>query len=87
MEIKENSISLALSLTTMKDHIISESDDESGKEITSLGGILYSKRVMGSRILSDTTKSVCGIKFKNYGSHSDSFSHMPYMTVACAIGM
>lgn len=42
---------------------------------------------MGSRILSDSAKKVCGINFKNYGSHSDSFTYLPYMTAACAIGM
>ncbi|EAR84373.1 O-phosphoseryl-tRNA(Sec) selenium transferase (macronuclear) [Tetrahymena thermophila SB210] len=87
LDIKENTISLALTLTTMKEQIILEKEQENEKDITSLGGILYSKRVMGSRILSNQTKSVCGIKFKNYGSHSDSFTYLPYMTIACAIGM
>lgn len=42
---------------------------------------------MGSRILSDNSKKVCGINFLNYGSHSDKYPFLPYLTAACAIGM
>ena len=43
---------------------------------------------MGSRILTDRMKKIqCGIEFKNYGSHIDNYSNMPYMTIACSIGI
>lgn len=39
--------------------------------ITELGAILYSKRVMGHRILTKTENQtiLCGHKFSNYGTH------------------
>jgi O-phospho-L-seryl-tRNASec:L-selenocysteinyl-tRNA synthase len=43
---------------------------------------------MGSRILTEKdAKAQCGIEFKNYGSHIDNYPSLPYMTIACAIGM
>lgn len=38
--------------------------------MTKLGAVLYAKKVMGSRILTDKEiKKVSGFEFKNYGSH------------------
>ena len=43
---------------------------------------------MGSRILGNVkNKKVCGLEFKNYGTHSNDYPNLPYMTAACAIGM
>ena len=58
------------------------------KDITNLGSILYSKRVMGHRIVAATEKisKVGNNSFKNYGSHSDSYAFLPYITFACAVG-
>jgi len=48
---------------------------------------MFSRRVSGLRVLKKTAdKEVAGINFKNYGSHSDNYSHLPYFTVAAAIG-
>ena len=57
-------------------------------DITSLGSILYSKRVMGHRIIAATDKvsKVGKSIFKNYGSHSDAYPFLPYVTFACAVG-
>ena len=57
-------------------------------DITNLGSILYSKRVMGHRIIAATDKvnKIGKDSFKNYGSHSDTYSFLPYMTFACAVG-
>lgn len=44
---------------------------------------------MGTRItVPKPSKEVCGIKFKNYGSNLEiNYPHLPYMTMACAIGV
>ena len=43
---------------------------------------------MGSRIIcAAQPKTICGQKFSNYGSSSENYPLLPYMTVACAIGM
>lgn len=43
---------------------------------------------MGSRILTTKPgKKVCGIEFKNYGSNSENYPNLPYITCAIAIGM
>lgn len=55
---------------------------------TKLGSILFSKRVMGHRIVAATDKiTKIGVdSFKNYGSHSDNYPFLPYITFACAVG-
>lgn len=43
---------------------------------------------MGSRVICESpAKSICGKSFMNYGSNSENYPFLPYMTVACAIGM
>ena len=85
LKTPHNSISMALTLNSFKEFSIEE---EAKNNVTSLGSILYSKRVMGSRILGNVkNKKVCGLEFKNYGTHSNDYPNLPYMTVACAIGM
>jgi len=56
--------------------------------VTQLGAILYSKRVMGHRIISQSNQKtkIGGIEFSNYGSHCESYPHLPYVTFACAVG-
>ena len=58
------------------------------KKVTELGSILYSKRVMGHRILSQAEKDtkIGDHSFKNYGSHTNNYPFLPFMTFACAIG-
>lgn len=61
LDTRENTISLGLTLgKIMKD-----------QEATELGAILYSKKVMGHRILSakQDVQKFCGKEFHNYGSH------------------
>jgi len=43
---------------------------------------------MGHRIIvSAENKTTIGpFKFTNYGSHSDNYAFLPYMTFACAVG-
>ena len=49
---------------------------------------MFSRRVSGLRVLKESPeKEIAGIKFKNYGSHSDNYSHLPFFTVAAAIGV
>jgi len=75
-----NSISFAITLNQFA--------KQQSSDITQLGAFLYSKRVMGSRIITDSmAKSQCGLEFSNYGSHINNYPNLPYMTVACAIGM
>ncbi|CAK88142.1 unnamed protein product (macronuclear) [Paramecium tetraurelia] len=80
----KNSISIGISLQNLK---IDQNNQEEKNQITKLGAILYSKKVMGSRVITNKkNKVVCGIEFKNYGSHCDNY-FTPYITVACAIGL
>ena len=73
-----NSISIGLHLTKLQHE----------EQVTRLGSILYSKRVMGHRIVTSTEKltKIGNLTFKNYGSHCDSYPFLPYMTFACAVG-
>jgi len=43
---------------------------------------------MGHRIMAATNKisKVGTNSFKNYGSHSDAYPFLPYVTFACAVG-
>ena len=46
------------------------------KDMTELGSILYSKRVMGHRVVDKSSKetTICKNTFKNYGSHHNDYS-------------
>jgi len=57
-------------------------------QLTELGSILYSKRVMGHRVIvSKPSKTkICSIEFGNYGSHCEDYDKLPYITFACAVG-
>jgi hypothetical protein len=43
---------------------------------------------MGHRIIVEkqTATKIGSNSFKNYGAHSDSYSELPYLTFACAVG-
>lgn len=72
-----NAISMAMQLKLPNCH-----------NVTELGSILYSKRVMGHRIVvaSDTTTKIGSLSFRNYGSHTDKYGCLPYITFASAVG-
>lgn len=54
---------------------------------TELGSILFSKKVMGHRIITEKKEGkVFGIDFRNYGSHFENYECLPYINIACAIG-
>lgn len=54
---------------------------------TELGSILFSKKVMGHRVIAEKKPSkVFGIEFRNYGSHVENYKDLPYLNIACAIG-
>ena len=78
LETRDNSISLRLTLG----NILKDQDP------VELGSMLYSKKVMGHRILTskDEAQKLCGNTFMNYGSHHQHYPFLPYMTIACAIG-
>jgi O-phospho-L-seryl-tRNASec:L-selenocysteinyl-tRNA synthase len=78
LETRDNSISLGLTLG----NILKDQDP------VELGSVLYSKKVMGHRILTskDEAQKLCGNTFSNYGSHHQHYPFLPYMTIACAIG-
>lgn len=78
LETRDNSISLGLTLG----NILKDQDP------VELGSVLYSKKVMGHRILTskDEAQKLCGNTFMNYGSHHQHYPFLPYMTIACAIG-
>ncbi|CAI2368545.1 unnamed protein product [Moneuplotes crassus] len=74
---KNNKISMACTLKNLPD----------GYDPTFFGSYMFSRRVSGLRVLkAGPEKEVGGVKFKNYGSHSDNYSHLPFFTVAAAIG-
>ena len=58
------------------------------EEVTDLGAILYSKRVVGHRILAASPKvtKIGENTFTNYGSHCNDYPNLPYITFACAVG-
>ncbi len=73
-----NSISIGMNLGKIEDE----------NYLTQLGSILYSKRVMGHRIVVRSQKltKIAEKSFINYGSHNDNYPLLPYMTFACAVG-
>lgn len=77
LKTQQNSISVAMYLKGLE-----------VAKITELGAILYSKRVMGHRILAQTQgkTTLAGHKFSNYGTHCEDYPYLPYITFACAVG-
>jgi hypothetical protein len=79
LESPANTISMAMQLNIEG----IESD-----QLTELGSILYSKRVMGHRIVVPTAKKtkIGELTFDNYGSHAKNYPSLPYITFASAVG-
>ena len=79
IENKDNKISMAVTLSNLA--------KKTKKDITAFGAHLYTRRVSGVKVMTGVKpKKVCGIEFNNYGSHTEKYSHLPYMTFAVAIG-
>lgn len=75
IQMKGNSISLAITIKELD-------------QGTAFGSQLYKRRIMGSRVVAESKgKMVSGFSFDNYGSHSNHGKGLPYVTVACAVGM
>ena len=80
LETSTNKISVAFTIG----NIIKS--DKFKNDATFFGSYLFKRRVMGSRVVSTSTSTLEGIKFSNYGSHHENYPHLPYITVASAIG-
>ncbi len=56
-----------------------------------LGSMLFYNCVSGARVLSESapgkTTTINGHTFINWGSHTNAYPCLPYITAACAIGM
>lgn len=54
-----------------------------------MGGIFYSRRIMGARVVSQSPPKeiVLGHQITNFGCHANQYEKEPYFTVAAAIGM
>ena len=87
LDLPKNTISIGIALPDLSKYFENK-ELEKLKSVSFLGSMLYKKRVMGSRVIGRSNeKSVCGVKFKNYGSSIDNYPHLPYMTAACSIGL
>lgn len=86
LSTKKNGISIGVSLTNL-DLILKKGGK--GENVGDFGSILYGKRVMGSRVISEkeAQEIAGGFKFKNYGSNIENYHTLPYFTVAAAIGL
>ncbi len=82
IENPNNKISIAMSIV----NICKESNCK--KDTTYLGSLFYSRQISGIRILAASDEmDFNGYKFKNYGSHSNSYPILPYANFAAAIGI
>ena len=77
----ENSISIALTVSNALEKMKIDKSNP-----TQLGSYLFKRRIMGARVVGFEPKAMEGLKFANYGSHSEKYPQLPYITVACAIG-
>jgi O-phospho-L-seryl-tRNASec:L-selenocysteinyl-tRNA synthase len=81
IDTPNNKISLAMSLTNI-------CKDKSYKAITYLGSLFYSRQISGIKILAANEPFMLnGYKFKNYGTHCDNYSTLPYCAFAAGIGI
>jgi len=77
LDTPHNSISIGFTLTHYGDQ---------KKEITQIGSMLFIRFVSGARVVaSGENKEIGGIKFQNFGSHSNDYP-CAYVTAAAAIG-
>lgn len=78
IETPGNTVSLAMSLK----HLGHEP-----KQVTQIGSMLFHKLVSGTRVIvSSDEKDICGVKFKNFGSHSNAYP-CAYLTASASIGI
>eukprot|EP00470_Lotharella_oceanica_P010431 CAMPEP_0170197510 /NCGR_PEP_ID=MMETSP0040_2-20121228/66579_1 /TAXON_ID=641309 /ORGANISM="Lotharella oceanica, Strain CCMP622" /LENGTH=251 /DNA_ID=CAMNT_0010447199 /DNA_START=54 /DNA_END=809 /DNA_ORIENTATION=- len=78
LETEANPISLAITIDSF------ELKDKRGSSY--MGAMLFQRCVSGPRTVpKGIKKSVCGIDFTGYGSHTDAYPHT-YLVLACAIG-
>eukprot|EP00457_Paulinella_chromatophora_P001746 gb/GEZN01001748.1/.p1 GENE.gb/GEZN01001748.1/~~gb/GEZN01001748.1/.p1 ORF type:complete len:783 (+),score=66.12 gb/GEZN01001748.1/:55-2403(+) len=76
-----NHISMALSLTSFG------MSQDKRKGYTYLGSMLFSRNTSGPRVVDPSSvKTVAGVEFQGYSAHCNQYS-VPYITIACAIGM
>lgn len=81
LESPGNPISIAVSLGTVQ-----RGCGDSGKPVTFLGSMLWSRCVSGTRVIAPGKKqSVGGVSFEGYGSSHDAYP-CAYLTAAAAIG-
>ena len=92
LQCPSNTISFGISLDTLA-RPKEESEDEMAyiqsirKEISSLGAMLFSRCVSGTRVIPRLeTKTMGGVEFIGFGSSHDAYPHA-YMTAACAMGV
>lgn len=79
LETPHNSISIGISLQSLSAGF--------SKDPTFLGSMLFHRCVSGARVVAPgTTKKIGPHSFTNWGSNSDNYP-VPYMTIACAIGL
>lgn len=85
LEIKTNKISVASTLTNLNERVFIPNNISP----TFFGSYLFSRRVSGVRVVASTngkTSSINDCVFHNYGSHSESYPHLPYFTAASSLG-
>lgn len=84
LETKNNKISMACTLATLNAKVFTPH----GVSPTFFGSYLFSRRVSGIRVvaLSPNPSKINTENFKNYGSHSEAYPHLPYFTAAASIG-
>ena len=80
LDTPSNKISIAFTIGKIS------SDVKFKENATFFGSYLFRRRVMGARVVSNQQQKIEGISFNNYGSHVQAFPHLPYITVAAAIG-
>ncbi|KAK3096279.1 hypothetical protein FSP39_025255 [Pinctada imbricata] len=81
LDTKHNGISMALSLSKLD--MMSDVS-----QVTEVGSKLFTRLVSGTRVVAKSGKvtEICGLKMKNFGSHSNSYPSS-YLTAAASIGM
>ena len=75
-------ISLVLSLEGIMKYI-------PGKKASYIGGLLYTARVSGIRIVNkdDKPKIIGDLKFKDFGCSHDNYHKLPYLTCKAGMGV
>ena len=92
-----NSISIALSLSTLHSELLTmskhaASSDEAraasvSKDLSFLGAMLFQRGISGTRVIPlGATKTMGADTFSGWGSSAMGFAH-PYLTAACALGL